>query len=84
MTAYGPEKARAALRRHYVKLCDLRDFDDPEFRARLHDIVPSVEPPADLHRKFWEFGMLTHFLEDVEALDRNTEVPEALRIQRSS
>ena len=62
------------LRRQYVKLCDLADFDDPELRARIHDIVPGLEPPADLHRKYWEYAMLTLLLEDVGQLDGETEV----------
>jgi hypothetical protein len=62
------------LRRHYVKLCDLADFDDPELRARIHDIVPGLEPPADLHRKYWEYAMLTLLLEDVGQLGGETEV----------
>jgi SAM-dependent methyltransferase len=67
--ATGPQ-----LRRQYVKLCDLADFDDPELRARIHDIVPGLEPPADLHRKYWEYAMLTLLLEDVGQLGGETEV----------
>jgi SAM-dependent methyltransferase len=62
------------LRRHYVKLCDLADFDDPELRARIHEIVPGLEAPADLHRKYWEYATLTLFLEDVGQLDDETEI----------
>ncbi len=62
------------LRRQYVKLCDLADFDDPELRARIHDIVPDLESPADLHRKYWEYATLTLLLEDVGQLDDETEV----------
>jgi SAM-dependent methyltransferase len=57
-----------------VKLCDRRDFDDPVVRARIHDIVPSVEPPADLHRKLWEYAYLTLFLEDAGKLTDDTEI----------
>jgi SAM-dependent methyltransferase len=62
------------LRRQYVKLCDLADFDDPDVRARIHEIVPGLEPPADLHRKYWEYATLTLFLEDVGLLDDDTDV----------
>lgn len=62
------------LRRHYVKLCDLADFDDRELRARIHEIVPGLEAAADLHRKYWEYAMLTLFLEDVGELDDETEI----------
>jgi SAM-dependent methyltransferase len=51
-------------RRQYVKLCDLRDFAEPEVRARIDDIVPGLEPPEHLHRKNWEYAMLTLFLDD--------------------
>ena len=62
------------LRRHYVKLCDLADFDDPELRARIHEIVPRLEAPADLHRKYWEYAMLTLLLEDIGRLDDETDI----------
>jgi ubiquinone/menaquinone biosynthesis C-methylase UbiE len=61
------------LSRHYVKLCDLRDFDDPRFLERIGDIVPGLEPHQQVHRKLWEYAMLTLFLEEVGALDEATE-----------
>src|SRR5436190_2407720 len=61
------------LRRQYVKLCDVRDFDDPVLRDRIGDIVPSAEPDEQVHRKYWEYAMLTLFLEDVGALEETTE-----------
>jgi SAM-dependent methyltransferase len=57
-----------------VKLCDLRDFDDPIVRERIREIVPGHEPRAELRRKFWEYAMLTLFLEDVGKLDEDTDV----------
>jgi SAM-dependent methyltransferase len=63
-----------ALRRQYVKLCDIRDFDDPEVRARIDDISPGVEPSTHLHRKHWEFAMLTLFLEDSGLLREDARV----------
>jgi len=62
------------LSRQYVKFCDLPDFEDSKLRARIHEIVPDLDPPADLRRKFWEFALLTLFLEDVGRLDESTEV----------
>lgn len=53
-----------SLGRRYAKLCDLRDFDET-LRARIRDIVPGLEPEAELHRKNWEFALLTFFLEEV-------------------
>jgi SAM-dependent methyltransferase len=61
------------LSRPYAKLCDRRDFDDPAVRARIREIVPGLEPDAELHRKYWEFAMLTLFLEDVGKLDDSAE-----------
>jgi SAM-dependent methyltransferase len=52
------------LRRQYVKLCDLRDFEEPAVLERIDDIVPGFEPHERPHRKAWEFAMLTLFLED--------------------
>jgi ubiquinone/menaquinone biosynthesis C-methylase UbiE len=69
------EKVEARrLRRQYVKFCDRRDFDDPEVRARIREIVPNLEPEAELHRKYWEYATLTLFLEDVGALHDDAEV----------
>ena len=62
-----------ALRRQYVKLCDVRDFDDPLLRERIGEIVPGLEPKQEVHRKYWEYAMLTLFMEDVGALDEETE-----------
>ena len=61
------------FRRQYVKLCDVRDFDDPLLRERFREIVPGLERKAEVHRKYWEYAMLTLFMEDVGALDEETE-----------
>lgn len=69
MTTVAPE-----LRRQYVKLCDLRDFDDPAIGGRIDDIVPGLEPPTQLHRKNWEYAMLTLFFEDCGVLREDAEI----------
>lgn len=61
------------MQRRYAKLCDRRDFDDPALRQRIREIVPGLEPEEELHRKYWEFAMLTLFLEDVGRLNDDTE-----------
>ncbi len=61
------------LRRQYVKLCDLHDFDDPLVRGRIREIVPGLPPEQELHRKYWEYALLTLFLEDVGALGEGTK-----------
>jgi SAM-dependent methyltransferase len=59
----------AALSRQYVKLCDLCDFDDPQLRAQLREMIaPGRQPREELHRKFWEHAMLGLYLEEVGAL----------------
>ncbi len=63
------------LVRRYVKLCDIRDFDDPEVRARIREIAPGLPPEEELHRKYWEYAFLTLFLEDAGKLDERTEAP---------
>jgi SAM-dependent methyltransferase len=67
------ELTTPALRRQYVKFCDIRDFDDPDVRNRIREIVPGLEPLQELHRKYWEYAFLTLFLEDVGALRETTE-----------
>jgi SAM-dependent methyltransferase len=63
----------AALARHYCKLCDVRDFDDPALVAMAHDILPERDPLGHVERKVWEMAMLALFLEDVGRLDDGTE-----------
>ncbi|TMK98964.1 MAG: class I SAM-dependent methyltransferase [Actinobacteria bacterium] len=64
----------ANLSRQYVKLCDLPDFDDPQFRARLREIVAAgYEPREELRRKFWEYAMLGLYLDEVGALREDAE-----------
>jgi SAM-dependent methyltransferase len=62
------------LTRQYAKLCDRRDFDDPEIRATIRDIVPGRDPETDLHRKHWEYAMLALFLRDVGALREDAAI----------
>ena len=62
------------LGRQYVKLCDLRDFDDPAVQERIDDIVPGLEPSERVHRKNWEYALLALFLEDAGLLGEDTHV----------
>jgi SAM-dependent methyltransferase len=66
--------AGTELRRQYVKLCDLHDFADPAVSARIRDIVPGLQPPEHLHRKNWEYAMLTLFLEDLGLLREDARI----------
>jgi SAM-dependent methyltransferase len=71
MSATNPE---VALQRQYVKLCDVRDFDDPIVRARIDEIVPGLDSAARQHRKNWEYAMLTLFLEDMGLIREDVEI----------
>jgi len=62
------------LTRQYVKLCDRRDFDDPELRAMLREIVPGRPAAEEIERKLWEYAMLGLFLRDVGALHEDASV----------
>jgi ubiquinone/menaquinone biosynthesis C-methylase UbiE len=62
------------LRRQYVKLCDLRDFDDPAVQERIDAIVPGLDPTQRLQRKNWEYALLTLFLEDAGLLGEETRI----------
>ena len=62
------------LRRQYVKLCDLRDFDDPAVQERIDNIVPGLDPSERVHRKNWEYALLTLFLEDAGLLGEDTRI----------
>ena len=61
------------LRRQYVKVCDIADFDDPEFLAMVQSILPERDPLAHVERKVWEFAMLALFMKDVGRLGQDTE-----------
>lgn len=58
----------SSLSRQYVKLCDVRDFEDPRLRSTLRDISPGHSEQEELHRKLWEYAMLAMYLEEVGAL----------------
>jgi hypothetical protein len=61
------------MRRHYARLADARDFEDPEVLAALRSILPERDPAAHVERKAWEMAMLALFLEDVGVLHDGTE-----------
>ena len=63
----------AGLRRRYAKLCDRRDFDDPELLAMLREILPERDPLQHIERKVWEFAMLALFLEETGHLNDQSE-----------
>ncbi|MDQ6778627.1 MAG: class I SAM-dependent methyltransferase [Actinomycetota bacterium] len=60
------------LSRQYVKLCDLRDFDDPALLSTVSDILPERDAKAHIERKVWEFAMLAKFLDEVGKLTDDT------------
>jgi ubiquinone/menaquinone biosynthesis C-methylase UbiE len=61
------------MRRQYVKLCDLRDFDDPALLAAVSDILPERDARTHIERKVWEFAMLAMFLEEAGHLNEDTQ-----------
>jgi SAM-dependent methyltransferase len=60
------------MRRQYVKLCDLRDFADPEVLATISSILPERDARTHIERKVWEFAMLAMFLDEVGRLKDET------------
>ncbi len=61
------------LSRRYAKVCDLRDFQDPDLAGVMRDVVPDAVPGRE-HRKYWEFGMGAAFLRDVGRLDSDADI----------
>lgn len=55
--------------RHYAKVCDRLDFDEPLFRQRAAELRPDLDLTWQLDRKTWEFTMLSLFLEEIGLLD---------------
>ena len=60
--------------RQFAKLCDVRDFEDPDVLRVLRDILPERDPVAHVERKAWEFAMLALFLEETGRLHDGTAV----------
>ena len=58
--------------RQFAKLCDVRDFEDPDVLRMLRDILPERDPLAHVERKVWEFAMLALFLEEAGRLHEDT------------
>ena len=58
--------------RRFAKLCDVRDFEDPDVLRMLRDILPERDPLAHVERKGWEFAMLGLFLEEAGRLHEGT------------
>jgi SAM-dependent methyltransferase len=63
--------------RQFAKLCDVRDWDDPELLAAIDEILPEREAATHVERKVWEFAMLALFLEQT---GRMSEATEALAV----
>ena len=63
----------SGLRRRYAKLCDPRDFEDPDVLDVLRDILPERDPATHVERKVWEFAQLALFLDEVGRLHEETE-----------
>jgi SAM-dependent methyltransferase len=58
--------------RQFAKLCDIRDFEDPDVLRMLRDILPERDPLAHVERKVWEFAMLALFLEETGRMSEGT------------
>ena len=63
-----------SLSRQYAKLCDIRDFEDPDVLRVLREILPERDPLTHIERKVWEFAMLALFLEETGRLHDGTSV----------
>ena len=61
------------LGRQYAKLCDVRDWHDPDLLRVLRDILPERDPVTHVERKVWEFAQLALFLEETGRLHEDTE-----------
>ena len=62
------------LSRHYVKLCDLRDFDDEVLRSQLREMIAPRPPEEEVHRKYWEYAMLGLYVREAGLLDEGASV----------
>lgn len=62
-----------SLTRHYAKLCNLPDFEDPELAGTMDEVAPDWGSEKR-HRKGWEFAMGALFLRDVGRLTEASEI----------
>jgi SAM-dependent methyltransferase len=62
------------LSRQYAKVCDLRDFEDPELLGVIEELVPERDARAHIERKVWEFAMVMLFLRETGHLDGRSRV----------
>jgi SAM-dependent methyltransferase len=62
------------MSRQYAKLCDLRDFGDPQLIEAIRALVPERDPYEHIERKVWEYAMVMLFLADTGHLDRSSRV----------
>jgi SAM-dependent methyltransferase len=62
------------LSRQYAKLCDLRDFEDPELIETIKTLLPERDPYEHIERKVWEYAMVMMFLADTGHLDSRSRV----------
>ncbi|MFL5822377.1 MAG: methyltransferase domain-containing protein [Solirubrobacteraceae bacterium] len=65
---------RNQLSRHYAKLCDLRDFQDPKLLQAMHSLIPERNPAQHIERKVWEYAMVMLFLEDTGYFNDDSQV----------
>src|SRR5262245_21864053 len=63
-----------ALSRQYAKLCELRDFRDPELLRWIAEVLPEERAADKPRRKAWEFGMVASFLNEIAALGDDSAV----------
>lgn len=70
----APREHSGPFARQYVKLCDVRDFEDRELLRAIRALVPEREPPDYIERKVWEFAMVMMFLEEAGYLDGRAEL----------
>lgn len=63
-----------SLSRQYAKLCDIRDFDDPDLLGAIGSLVPERDPLTHIERKVWEYAMVMLFLRDTGHLSGHSEV----------
>ena len=61
------------LSRQYAKLCDVRDFADPEFLHAVRSLIPEREPLEYVERKVWELAILALFMREAGLLTEHTE-----------
>jgi SAM-dependent methyltransferase len=64
----------STLSRQYAKLCDIRDFRDPDLLGAIRSLLPERDPLEHVERKVWEYALVMLFLEETGHFNDQSQI----------